>query len=154
MPKGESSKAAMGRRVITGKVGLCPVCCNTFPFHHVSVLPLNAPSPSHQTLRPPCPAYGAVPGWFLPSTGCVGWREGRKEIMILWRLLLLNSLPVPWRKSHICVPLSTSTWSSVSLWLPLSSATGLDRPVKTLSMDKWCIVLNFSFVAPWTEWDL
>lgn len=44
MPKGESQRTAMGRHVITGKVGLCPVCCNIFPFHRVSVLPLNAPS--------------------------------------------------------------------------------------------------------------
>lgn len=34
----------MERHVTAGKVGLCPACYYTFPFDHLSVLPINTPS--------------------------------------------------------------------------------------------------------------
>ena len=70
---------------------------------------LLSPSWTLQTLYPPCPASRAIPGWCLPSTGCVGWREGRREMINLWRLQHLHRPSVLWRKSHVYDSLSTST---------------------------------------------
>lgn len=151
------SRTAMEKRVITGNVGPSSAFYVFFPFGKLLGVLVSTPvqlfkafnaSPlTFQALYQMRPAFAVSPSGCLPSTGCVGWRDGKRaRITNPWLLLLqLNSLLVLWRKSLAYNWLWTSTSLFASQQLPLSSVTGLDRQVVALQMDTLCKWLRTDF---------
>lgn len=118
---GKEQESSNRKACLHRKGGSCvPLHFSSWPF----VISMNTPFPvfsvissswTLQTLHPPCPVSRVSPEWCLPSTGCAGWRKGGREIIILWCLLHLKILSVPWKKSHVYDSLLTPTSSFASL---------------------------------------